>query len=100
MIRIEAGFFFVKILYYFPSQTISSQCLRGPIPYANEIATAKLAAEALPLAYPVPLADNLAYPGNPIVANTLAYEAAAGPGIPGLNYGLSLAELTASNGPG
>ncbi|XP_045782559.1 chorion class CB protein M5H4-like isoform X2 [Maniola jurtina] len=74
-------------------QTIFGQCLRAPYPaiYPNEIAAANLAAEALPLALP-------AY--NPIAANALAYEVAAGPGIPGLTMGLSLAELSASNGPG
>ncbi|CAH2229275.1 chorion class CB protein M5H4-like [Pararge aegeria] len=64
-------------------QTIVGQCLRAPYPaaYPNDITIANLGAD-LPLAYPV------AGPFN------------AGPGVPGLTYGLSLAELSASNGEG
>nr|XP_034838655.1 chorion class CB protein PC404-like isoform X2 [Maniola hyperantus] len=75
-------------------QTIAGQCLRAPYPvapYPNEITAANLAAETLPLAFPAL---------SPIAANTLAYELAQGPGVPGLTMGLSLAELAASNGPG
>ncbi|XP_023946103.2 chorion class CB protein PC404-like [Bicyclus anynana] len=64
-------------------QTITCQCLRAPVPIpVPEITVANLGSE-LPLAFPV-----------------YACETITGPGVPGLNFGLSISELSASNGGG
>ncbi|XP_026490599.1 chorion class B protein PC10-like [Vanessa tameamea] len=83
-------------------QMIAGQCLRSAYNtgvYSNEIAAANIVAETAALASAA--AAGIAY--GP-VANAIAYAPVYEPicsiGVPGLTFGLSLAELAASNGNG
>ncbi|XP_050359090.1 chorion class B protein PC10-like [Nymphalis io] len=83
-------------------QMITGQCLRNAYntaAFTSDIAAASLVAETAALASAA--ATGIAYgPVANAIAYTPAYEPICSIGVPGLTFGLTLAELAASNGNG